>query len=106
MKPNTKKRLIWSPVGGLFIPNFYLLLLNLFDHLFHKSISPVMRWLAMPLLWPAYIYDLVVPKPVEPVISEMPGPGFWLYLAAANVLLYSFLTYLLIRRRQSMPRLR
>jgi hypothetical protein len=106
MKPSTKERLIWSPVGGLAIPTAYFLLLNLLDHAFYSTITPALKWLTMPLIWPAYIYDFLIPRPVEPVSFEMPGPGFWLYLAVANFLFYSLLTYLLIRRKQGMPRLR
>jgi len=106
MKPETKKRLIWSPVGGLAIPIAYFLLLILLDKFFHPVISSSLKWFALPLIWPAHIYDFLVPKLAEPVTSEMPGTGFWIYLVVANVLLYSLLTYLFLRLRQRLPRLR
>ena len=106
MTSNTKKRLIWSPVGGLAIPTAYFLLLNLLNHIFHSTVTPAMRWFAMPLIWPAYVYDFVVPRLIEPVTFEMPGTGFWLFLYIGNFVFYSLLTYLLIRHSQRMPRLR
>src|SRR5689334_17174158 len=106
MKPSTKERLIWSPVGGVAIPTAYFLLLFILYYAFRPVIAPALKWFTLPLIWPAYIYDFLVPKPAEPVSFEMPGLGFWLYLAAANFLLYSLLTFLLIRRKQRMPRLR
>jgi hypothetical protein len=106
MNPSAKKRLIWPPVGGLAIPTAYFLLLNLLDSAFHSIINRAFQWFALPLIWPAFIYKFLVPRPTEPVSFEMPGPGFWLFLVVGNFLLYSSLTYLLIRRRQRMPRLR
>src|SRR4051812_7933907 len=106
MKPDVKKRLIWSPVGGLAIPIAYYLLLFILYYIFRPIMAPAVEWLAMPLIWPAYLYDFLAPKLAEPVSFEMPGTGFWLYIATANFLFYSLLTYLLIRRRQRMPRLR
>ena len=98
--------MIWSSVGGLAIPIAYFFSLILLDKFFHSALTSSVKWFSLPLLWPAYIYDYVMPKPAEPVTFEMPGPGFWIYLVVANFLLYSLLTYLLIRRRQRMPRLR
>jgi hypothetical protein len=106
MKPETKKRLIWSPIGGLAIPTAYFFLLILLDRFFHSALTSSSKWLALPLVWPAYIYDYLIPKPAEPVTFGMPGPGFWIYLVVANFLFYSLLTYLFIRWKQRMPRLR
>jgi hypothetical protein len=106
MKPETKKRFIWSPVGGLAIPIAYFLLLILLDKFFHSAFSSSLKWFTLPLLWPAYIYDYVIPVPAEPVVTELPGTGFWVYLMVANFLLYSLLTYLFLKLRQRQPRLR
>jgi len=102
MKPETKKRLIWSPVGGLVIPTVYFFIQYYLDKIFDLPDN----WFLLPLIWPAYFYDLLFPRPAEPVTFEMPGPGFWIYLAVANFLFYSLLTYLFLRRKERLPRLR
>jgi hypothetical protein len=110
MTPNAKTRLIWSPVGGVAIPTAYFFLLLLFDRFFHIFVSPAGPWLAMPLGWPAFFYDLLVPPSVVHSDLEMPdmsGLGISLLLVVVgNFVLYSLLTYLMIRRKQMLPRLR
>lgn len=106
MKSNPKGRLIWSLVGGLTIPTGYCFLLYFLNHTFRFIPSWASQWLAVPVIWPTYIYDILFPRDPEPVITELPGLGFWLFFIVANVLFYTFLTYLFIRWKQRMPRLR
>jgi hypothetical protein len=110
MKPDTKKRLVYSCAGGLVIPTGYGFLLYSLDRFFHTFISPALEWLTMPLGWPAFLHDLLAPQPDVYSDLEMPDMsrvGIDLFLVVVgNFFLYSLLTYLAMRRKQRMPRLR
>ena len=87
MTPNTKKRLLWSPVGGVTIPTTYFFLLFLLDRFFHIIVTPAGVWLAMPLAWPAAFYDLLVFQPDIHADLEMPdmsGVGIALIFVVAH----------------------
>jgi hypothetical protein len=103
MNSYIKDRWIYASTGGLFIPISYgLLLYFLIDS---SSLSyQAFKWIAVPVFWPVYICKFVFP-------SRGDGSDFLLGLVLlllifGNFALYFTLTYLGVRWKQRMPRLR
>lgn len=101
MSPNSKDRLINIVAGGIFIPLSYMIALCLLSLFVARDEIQTIAWLGAPILWPAYINDLLVAA-----FGDSPSGLFILLLPFANFALYALLTYAVIRWRQRMPRLR
>jgi hypothetical protein len=108
MSQSIKKRVVFALLGGAFIPVSYLLLIQILE-----DISPgILRWLGdwftIPVIWPAYLYEYLVPPPkdLDLMFGGLPDSGVWFFLLAGNFILYSLLVYLGLWWKQRMPRLR
>ncbi len=107
MKPDIKKRLIYALAGGALVPISYYFLLMILEKVSPSTLSWFGIWIVMPIAWPAYIHEYLFPPPAySDSFYDFPGIEFWLYLLAANFILYSLLLYVGLWWKQRMPRLR
>jgi hypothetical protein len=102
MSPNAKERLILSVAGGVVIPSSYFVGVAILTYAGITRFSPATL---LPLVWPAYAYS-----PLIPLLMELLPPDAYiiglLIVGGTDFIIYSLLTYAVIRWRQRMPRLR
>ncbi|HYG81851.1 MAG TPA: hypothetical protein VD861_15745 [Pyrinomonadaceae bacterium] len=110
MNPNSKDRLINSLAGGFLIPAAYFVALVILARLSPSLGYRTAVWLAAPVAWPSYLCEYLFAAPdydSEPdTFIILPVAEILLLVLAANFVLYSLLTYAVIRWRQRIPRLR
>src|ERR1044072_1674378 len=88
------KRLALAALGGVVIPICYsILTIQIADYIENNSFKLL---LLAPIEWPYWIYSLFL-TPEPPRLSPFASPGVILSLYIGNFLLYSLLTYAILK---------
>ena len=88
------KRLVLSVLGGFLIPFVYTMMIgSLPTYIQHRTLNKLLNF---PIRWPMILLERLFS--IDLFILQGYEPAILIYVIAADVLLYSFLTYLLLWR--------